>query len=66
MKIETAKVQIKTGDEVLIKRINLKGKILDCFTTGEEAVIEVKLENGITTYFFLSDIDKFLTTNSNE
>ena len=66
MKIETAKVQIKTGDEVLIKRINLKGKILDYFTTGEEAVIEVKLENGITTYFFLSDIDKFLTTNSNE
>ena len=66
MKIETAKVQIKTGDEVLIKRINLKGKILDYFTTGEEAVIEVKLENGITTYFFLSDIDKVLTTNSNE
>jgi len=66
MKIETAKVQIKTGDEVLIKRINLKGKILDYFTTGEEAVIEVELENGITTYFFLSDIDKVLTTNSSK
>lgn len=63
MKIETAKVQIKVGDEVLVKRINLKGKILDYFKTTEEAVIEIELENGVTSYFFLNDIDKIITEN---
>jgi hypothetical protein len=66
MKIETAKVQIKVGDEVLVKRINLKGKILDYFKTTEEAVIEIELENGVTSYFFLNDIDKIITESENK
>jgi hypothetical protein len=66
MKIETAKVQIKVGDEVLVKRINLKGKIFVYFKTTEEAVIEIELENGVTSYFFLNDIDKIITESENK
>lgn len=60
MKIETAKLEIKKGDEVLIKRINLKGKILDYFKDEEQAILEIELENGITSYFFLVDIEKII------
>lgn len=66
MKIETAKIEIKIGDEVLVKRINLKGKILDYFKTTQEAVIEIELENGVIGYFFLTDIDRIVTDSSSE
>ena len=66
MKIETAKVEIKIGDEVLVKRINLKGRIQDYFMTNGDAVLEIKLENGVIGYFFIYDIDRIITNSSIE
>lgn len=63
MKIETAKLEIKKGDEVLVKRINLKGKILDYFKDETQTILEIKLENGIVSYFFLVDIEKVINSN---
>lgn len=59
MKIETAKIEIKKGDTVYIKKLKCNGVILDFFKS-DITVLEVRLENNVTGYIYLEDIEKVI------
>lgn len=59
LKIETAKIELKKGDTIFLKTIQLQGKVID-FYKGERTVIEVMLENDVLTYCFLEDVERII------
>lgn len=59
LKIETAKIELKKGDTIFLKTIQLHGKVID-FYKSERTVIEVMLENDVLTYCFLEDVERII------
>ena len=59
LKIETAKIELKKGDTIFLKTIQLQGKVID-FYKGERTVLEVMLENDVLTYCFLEDVERII------
>ncbi len=60
LKIQTAKIELKKGDVVYIKKLKCNGVILDFFK-GEQTVLEVRLVNKVKAYIYLEDIEKVIT-----
>ncbi|MEY4571383.1 MAG: hypothetical protein RLZ10_587 [Bacteroidota bacterium] len=60
LKIQTAKIELKKGDVVYIKKLKCNAVILDFFK-GEQTVLEVRLVDKIKAYIYLEDIEKVIT-----